>query len=159
MKDGNYAVQRPFVLVTKEDMPLAAAKGVTFRLKGQNCIINAAEPLAHEILCNLLDNAIKYNVESGFVTVIVKQDGAGVSLCVSDTGIGIPAEHQSRVFERFYRADKSRFRDSGGTGLGLSIVKHAMETSGGTIRLESQSGTETAVTVTFPGPASAERFL
>ena len=87
----------------------------------------------------------------GTVQVTVRKTGSGAELRVADTGIGIPAEHQDRVFERFYRVDKSHSKQSGGTGLGLSIVKHAAAYSGAQVRLQSEPGKGTVVTVTFPG--------
>lgn len=112
--------------------------------------LTAPRPLVQEIVNNLLDNAIKYNLDGGSVTVrCARQDNTAV-LCVEDTGIGIPPEHQSRIFERFYRVDKSHSRQIGGTGLGLSIVKHAVLDLNGNIALSSCPGKGTAVTVTLP---------
>ena len=93
---------------------------------------------------------MKYNVPGGSVTVTVGETADSALLTVRDTGIGIPAAEQSRVFERFYRVDKSHSRAIGGTGLGLSIVKHAVACHHGTIRLESEPGKGTVITVTFP---------
>ena len=101
---------------------------------------------------NLCDNAIKYNVPGGNVAVSVWQNGPTTTLSVVDTGIGIPYADQSRVFERFYRVDKSHSRAIGGTGLGLSIVKHAAAYHHARVALESTLGTGTTVTVTFPRP-------
>ncbi|MBP3521406.1 MAG: ATP-binding protein, partial [Oscillospiraceae bacterium] len=99
---------------------------------------------------NLCDNAIKYNVEGGSVEVDVTRTGQTVTLTVADTGIGIPREYQDRVFERFFRVDKSRSKQSGGTGLGLAIVKHAAQLHGAALELTSQEGRGTTVSVTFP---------
>ena len=98
-----------------------------------------------EIVRNLCDNAIKYNVDGGAVRITVEP---GV-LTVSDTGIGIPLEHQSRIFERFYRVDKSHSKQSGGTGLGLSIVKHAVQYHNAKVELESTPGIGTMIKVRF----------
>ena len=103
-----------------------------------------------EIARNLCENAVKYNVPGGSVTVEVPETERDVTLLVRDTGIGIPEGDQSRVFERFYRVDKSHSRAIGGTGLGLSIVKHAVAYHHGTLRLESQPGKGTVITVTLP---------
>ena len=99
---------------------------------------------------NLFDNAVKYNVDGGNVTVTVEEDGSTASLTVEDTGVGIPPAEQERVFERFYRVDKSHSKASGGTGLGLSIVKHAVALHHGDIHLTSAPGHGTRIQVTFP---------
>ena len=125
--------------------PSAAQKGITLELTGGDFTVHGVRRLLYEILCNLCDNAIKYNVPGGAVRVRLE----GRSLTVSDTGIGIPAEHQARVFERFYRVDKSHSKASGGTGLGLSIVKHAAACHNASLSLESAPGKGTAITVTF----------
>ena len=106
--------------------------------------------LLNEIVYNLCDNAIKYNKKDGHVSVSVTSDEKKVVLTVSDDGIGIPLEQQERIFERFYRVDKSHSKEVGGTGLGLSIVKHAVSLHNGKIDLRSQMGTGTTITVTFP---------
>ena len=100
---------------------------------------------------NLCDNAVKYNRPGGRVTVTVENSSEERRLRVEDTGIGIPYEHQSRVFERFYRVDKSHSRQLGGTGLGLSIVKHAARMHRARLELWSEPGTGTRITVRFPG--------
>ena len=102
------------------------------------------------MLYNLCDNAIKYNVEGGNVEIAVSNDVKGVSVTVKDTGIGIQPEYQSRVFERFFRVDKSRSKASGGTGLGLSIVKHIAQYHNAAINLCSQVGEGTTITIVFP---------
>ncbi len=99
--------------------------------------------------CDLCDNAVKYNVKGGRVEVVLGGGADGATLTVRDTGIGIPPEHQARVFERFYRVDHSHARETGGTGLGLSIVKHAAAYSGAGIALQSAPGKGTTITVTF----------
>ena len=128
----------------------AAEKQVTIRVHGDDRQITTVRRLASEIIYNLCDNAVKYNREGGSVDVTIDGAAHGAVVTVQDTGIGIPPEHQSRVFERFYRVDKSHSRQSGGTGLGLSIVKHAMQYLGGRIELESQPGKGTTMRVHFP---------
>ena len=128
----------------------AAAKKVTLALQGDSVTLHGVSRLIHEIVYNLCDNAIKYNMDGGSVTVTVKpgQDTAVVS--VQDTGIGIAPGDQSRIFERFFRVDKSHSKASGGTGLGLSIVKHAVQFHHGTIDLQSALGHGTTITVSLP---------
>ena len=128
----------------------AAEKQVTIRVHGDDRQITTVRRLASEIIYNLCDNAVKYNREGGSVDVTIDGTAHGAVVTVQDTGIGIPPEHQSRVFERFYRVDKSHSRQSGGTGLGLSIVKHAVQYLGGRIELESQLGKGTTMRVHFP---------
>ena len=128
----------------------AEAKSISLTVTGQPVTVHSVRRLLSEILYNLCDNAIKYNVPGGRVSVDVAGTAEGVAITVSDTGIGIPAEHQARVFERFYRVDKSHSRASGGTGLGLSIVKHAVQDLGGTIHLDSTPGQGTSIRVTIP---------
>ena len=128
----------------------AAEKQVTIRVHGDDRQITTVRRLASEIIYNLCDNAVKYNREGGSVDVTIDGTAHGAVVTVQDTGIGIPPEHQSRVFERFYRVDKSHSRQSGGTGLGLSIVKHAVQYLGGRIELESQTGKGTTMRVHFP---------
>ena len=128
----------------------AAEKQVTIRVHGDDRQITTVRRLASEIIYNLCDNAVKYNREGGSVDVTIDGTAHGAVVTVQDTGIGIPPEHQSRVFERFYRVDKSHSRQSGGTGLGLSIVKHAVQYLGGRIELESQHGKGTTMRVHFP---------
>ena len=136
---------------------VAKAKDVSIEVHSQSRSVEVmgVPRLIHEMLYNLVDNAIKYNVQGGRVDVSVShQDslGAGnsVVLEVSDTGIGIPKEHLPRVFERFYRVDKSHSRASGGTGLGLSIVKHVVMYHGGKVSVESKVGSGTKFTVVLP---------
>ncbi len=124
----------------------AREKDVTVTVAGEESLVDGVPRLLHELVYNLCENAIKYNVPGGSVEVTV----SGKTLRVADTGIGIPAEHQSRIFERFYRVDKSHSRQSGGTGLGLSIVKHAAEYHGAKLTLESTPGAGTVITVIFP---------
>ena len=128
----------------------AAARDVTVSVTGQPAVIPGVRRLLYEVVYNLCDNAIKYNRDGGRVDVTVAADAGGSSITVADTGIGIAPEHQSRVFERFYRVDKSHSKASGGTGLGLSIVKHAVQYHHGRIELESLPGTGTTIRVVFP---------
>ena len=128
----------------------AAVRGVTVGVTGQPAVIPGVRRLIYEIVYNLCDNAIKYNRDGGRVDVTVAADADGSSITVADTGIGIEPEHQGRVFERFYRVDKSHSKASGGTGLGLSIVKHAVQYHHGRIELESTPGTGTTIRVVFP---------
>ena len=128
----------------------AAARSVTVSVTGQPSVIPGVRRLLYEVVYNLCDNAIKYNRGGGRVDVTVAADAGGSSITVADTGIGIAPEHQSRVFERFYRVDKSHSKASGGTGLGLSIVKHAVQYHHGRIELESTPGTGTTIRVVFP---------
>ena len=128
----------------------AAARDVTVSVTGQPAVIPGVRRLLYEVVYNLCDNAIKYNRGGGRVDVTVAADAGGSSITVADTGIGIAPEHQSRVFERFYRVDKSHSKASGGTGLGLSIVKHAVQYHHGRIELESTPGTGTTIRAIFP---------
>ena len=128
----------------------AEVKRVTVDVTGQPASVSGVRRLLYEIVFNLCDNAIKYNNEGGRVEVEVACEGGTAAVTVRDTGIGIPPEHQSRVFERFYRVDKSHSKASGGTGLGLSIVKHAVQYHHGAIQLKSEVGKGTEIRVTFP---------
>ena len=128
----------------------AAARDVMVSVTGQPAVLPGVRRLIYEIVYNLCDNAIKYNRDGGRVDVTVAADAGGSSITVADTGIGIAPEHQARVFERFYRVDKSHSKASGGTGLGLSIVKHAVQYHHGRIELESTPGTGTTIRVIFP---------
>ena len=127
----------------------AAKKQVELNLNGESCVMNGIRRYLYEIIYNLCDNAIRYNKDGGKVMVDLKNKDGNIVLSVSDTGIGISTEHQSRIFERFYRVDKSHSKETGGTGLGLSIVKHAVAYHGGTIKLESQPQEGTTITVEF----------
>ena len=123
---------------------------VRLTLEGSAGEIRAIPQLISAIVFNLVDNAIKYNRPGGSVTIRVTPEEEAVTLEVRDTGIGIPEAHQERVFERFYRVDKSHSKAVGGTGLGLSIVKHAVRILGAQLRLESREGEGTAITIRFP---------
>ena len=127
----------------------AKKKNVTVTVQGEPVTVNGVYRLVHEIIYNLCNNAVKYNKDGGSVTVSVEPDPGGAVLSVSDTGIGIPKEDINRVFERFYRVDKSRSRSVGGTGLGLSIVKHAAEYMGASVSLKSETGIGTEVKIVF----------
>ena len=112
-------------------------------------MVNGVSQVLDEMVFNLCDNAVKYNQENGHVHVFVSEGNGHVTLRVEDDGIGIPAADQVRVFERFYRVDKSHSKEIGGTGLGLSIVKHGAAFHNARVALESELGKGTTVTVTF----------
>lgn len=131
--------------------PVAKRQTVTLRLAGESLQVRGVYQVLREMIYNLCDNAIKYNRSGGSVTVTAARSAGRASVTVADTGIGIPYEDQSRVFERFYRVDKSHSRAIGGTGLGLSIVKHAAALHGAEIKLQSQPEDGTVITVLFPG--------
>ena len=128
----------------------AELEGVTIALEGGSTVISGIPQLVSAILFNLTDNAIKYNRPGGNVTLRVEEREQEVILTVTDTGIGIPEEHRERVFERFYRVDKSHSKEVGGTGLGLSIVKHAVLILNAKLELDSAVGKGTMITVRFP---------
>ena len=130
--------------------PAARHRGISLSLNGEHFYISSVRTILHEVLFNLCDNAVKYNKENGSVRVTVGRQDGHVTLTVEDTGIGIPQEDQERVFERFYRVDKSHSREIGGTGLGLSIVKHGAASMGATIDMKSTLGEGTAITLRFP---------
>lgn len=123
---------------------------VSLSIEGRDCTVNANRQMMEELLYNLCDNAIRYNNAGGTVLVKVYPGEYGTILTVSDTGIGIPKEHQERIFERFYRVDKSRSKSTGGTGLGLAIVKHIIALHHAKMELQSEEGKGTTITVTFP---------
>lgn len=137
----------------------AKAKNVKLDVHGDSGKIMGVQPVIYEMIYNLIDNAIKYNVQNGTVEVTVKEENPGKGhtfgnktvISVRDTGIGIPKNEQDRVFERFYRIDKSRSKELGGTGLGLSIVKHAAKFHDAAINLSSKEGEGSTFTITFPG--------
>ena len=106
--------------------------------------------MMEELIINLCDNAIRYNDKNGSVLVSVKKQGESVVLSVKDDGIGISKEHQERIFERFYRVDKSRSKETGGTGLGLAIVKHIVALHDAKIEVESEVGKGSEISVIFP---------
>ena len=135
--------------VVRSMQPLADRRGIDIRLGGTPARTVGVRQVLHEMLFNLVDNAVKYNVEGGSVTVETGTRDGHAYFAVSDTGIGIPENEQERVFERFYRVDKSHSKTIGGTGLGLSIVKHGAAHHNASVRLESAPGRGTRVTVTF----------
>ena len=135
---------------------VAEQRNIRLTLCGEHISVSGAAALLEEMLYNLCDNAVKYNVDGGSVTVSIRACGGETLLTVSDTGIGIPYAHQSRVFERFYRVDKSHSKAVGGTGLGLSIVKHAAQYHNARLELQSDVGKGTEIRIFFPAvrPAS-----
>ncbi len=138
-----YSLRQTFVQ-TGED------RGIEMTVTGESAVINAYPALIGTILHNLCENAIKYNRENGSVEVTVTDSSDFAVLTVADTGIGIPPEHIDRVFERFYRVDKSHSKAVGGTGLGLAIVKHAAKLHNALVSIESEPDKGTVVTVKFP---------
>ncbi|MBQ6853391.1 MAG: GHKL domain-containing protein [Peptococcaceae bacterium] len=132
----------------------AKIKNVSLEVTGDDSVITGVRRLLYEVVYNLCDNAIKYNNPGGSVKVTIAQKPGEVLLRVQDTGIGIPLEHQDKVFERFYRVDKSHSKQSGGTGLGLSIVKHAVQYHHGKITVESELNKGTSISVLFDTRAS-----
>ena len=128
----------------------AAKRGITMTVDGTPAIVHGVRRLISEIAFNLCENAVKYNRDGGSVSVKVETEGENAVLTVQDTGIGIPDADQSRVFERFYRVDKSHSKASGGTGLGLSIVKHAVMYHHGKVELRSATGEGTCVRAVLP---------
>ena len=128
----------------------AQQRQITMTVTGEAVTVPGVRRLLTETVFNLCDNAIKYNKDGGSVAVTVGRDGPDAVVTVADTGIGIPPEHQGRVFERFYRVDKSHSKASGGTGLGLSIVKHAVAYHHGTVTLDSREGEGTTFTLRLP---------
>ncbi len=143
------------LLETAEDVAAvlrdgAGEKGIQISVTGEHVEISVVPTFLHEMIYNLCDNAIKYNVENGAVEIAVSRDAQEAVVAVRDTGIGIPAEYQSRVFERFFRVDKSRSKASGGTGLGLSIVKHIAQYHHAAVSLRSEVGRGTEISVHFP---------
>lgn len=129
--------------------PLAEKKGVSVSLSGGKTVVWGVNRLIDEAVFNLVDNAVKYNRQGGTVDIRVTDSSDKAVVTVADTGIGIPVEHQDRIFERFYRVDKSHSKDTGGTGLGLAIAKHAAAVNGAKISVRSKAGEGSAFTVTF----------
>lgn len=128
----------------------AQTKGVTLNVSGSSACVCGVQSILSEVLYNLVDNSIKYNKDNGKVDVKVQDGSEDVTVSVSDTGIGIGAADRERVFERFYRADKSHSKEIGGTGLGLSIVKHGVLFHKGRVELESEPGVGTTITFVLP---------
>ncbi|MBQ8904439.1 MAG: GHKL domain-containing protein, partial [Oscillospiraceae bacterium] len=128
----------------------ADKKDIELLLSGDSGVVYGVKHLLFEVIYNLCDNGIKYTPDGGKVDIDISETEKEVILTVSDNGIGIAPEHQSRIFERFYRVDKSHSKKSGGTGLGLSIVKHAVQYHGGKISIQSEENKGTSVTVVLP---------
>ena len=137
-------------LASERLKPAAESKHVTINVTGERAEMTGIRSVLEEIVYNLLDNAVKYNREGGRADINVADNEHDITVTVSDTGIGIPADCIDRVFERFFRADKSHSRKIGGTGLGLSIVKHGVLLHGGNITVKSTEGTGTTFTLTLP---------
>lgn len=128
----------------------AEKHGIAISISGSRAYLEGNKEMLEEVVYNLCDNAIRYNNEGGKVEVTVKPVKGKIYLCVEDNGIGISKEHQERIFERFYRVDKSRSKSTGGTGLGLAIVKHIIQKHGAQMKLTSESGQGTKIEVEFP---------
>ena len=135
---------------------VAYKKNVHLFIEGKEVYCRAVRPILEEVLYNLCDNGIKYNRDDGTVSIHIEEEEENVRIVVKDTGIGIPREDISRVFERFYRVDKSHSREIGGTGLGLSIVKHGVTFLGGTVDMISELGKGTEITVILPKNGKTE---
>lgn len=131
--------------------PVAEKTGVSITAAGEACVVQGYPRLLDELVYNLCDNAIRYNHEGGWVDVSVSLEDECPLLVVADSGSGISTEQQAKVFERFYRGEQSRSRETGGTGLGLAIVKHAATLHGAALTLDSEPGHGTTVCVRFPG--------
>lgn len=127
----------------------AESHGITISIHGTNAYLEGNKEMLEEVVYNLCDNAIRYNNEGGKVDVMVKPVKGKIYLCVEDNGIGISKEHQERIFERFYRVDKSRSKSTGGTGLGLAIVKHIIQQHGAHMELTSEKGKGTKIEIEF----------
>ena len=128
---------------------MANKKNVELCIEGENCEVYGVGRYVYEIIYNLCDNAVRYSHENDKVHILIGREQGHAHVTVSDTGIGIAQEHQARIFERFYRVDKSHSKETGGTGLGLSIVKHAVQYHGGKIELESEPGKGTTIKIVF----------
>lgn len=126
------------------------AKNINMKLMGEHVFVDGVKRLLYEIIYNLCDNAVKYNNEGGIADIDISSDEKNAYITVRDSGIGIPQDQQERVFERFYRVDKSHSKESGGTGLGLSIVKHAVSYHNGTVSMKSEPGNGTEIRVALP---------
>ena len=135
--------------VTETLSDAAKLKGVSLEVCGDDGVISGVRRLLYEVVYNLCDNAIKYNKQGGYVKVSVSENADNVQISVSDNGIGIAPEHQDKIFERFYRVDKSHSKQSGGTGLGLSIVKHAVQYHHGKITVDSDLDKGTNISIQF----------
>ena len=135
---------------------IAEKKNVHLFIDGKPLVFRTVRPILEEVIYNLCDNGIKYNQEDGTVSIHFQDMGDKVQLTVKDNGIGIPREDSNRVFERFYRVDKSHSKEIGGTGLGLSIVKHGVTFLGGTLNMISELGKGTEITMVFPKEKNRE---
>ncbi len=138
-------------------VPIAQKSGIQIQVETVPCTLEGIPSILEEIIYNLCDNAVKYNRENGTVRVSLQRREGQILLAVQDTGIGIPADQQERIFERFYRVDKSHSKEVGGTGLGLSIVKHGVACHGGKIRLESEPGRGTLIEIQFADPSGSSQ--
>ena len=134
----------------------ASKKNISIQTEGSSVKIQGVRHVLYEMFYNLVDNAVKYNHEGGWVKVSLKQTEEGAEFAVKDSGIGIAREEQDRIFERFYRVDKSHSRKTGGTGLGLSIVKHGAALHHAQIRLDSRLGEGTSIRISFRVPKERE---
>jgi two-component system phosphate regulon sensor histidine kinase PhoR len=156
LDEGNAPPLEPVALlalareVCERLTPQADRRQITLSVTGEPVTIQGSRPVLEELVYNLCDNAVKYNRAGGRVDVNITPIGERVELTVADTGIGIPKAHQGRVFERFYRVDKSHSKQTGGTGLGLSIVKHAAQYHRAELVMESEPGKGTVIRVLFP---------
>jgi two-component system phosphate regulon sensor histidine kinase PhoR len=128
----------------------AEGYNVKLILNADDVMMKANSNYINELLYNIIDNGIKYNIDGGSVNIRIYEEDESAKIVVSDTGVGIPLEHRDRIFERFYRVDKSRSKETGGTGLGLSIVKHIAELYDGTIDIKSSKNKGTEITIKFP---------
>ena len=126
------------------------AKHINMKLMGEHVFVDGVKRLLYEIIYNLCDNAVKYNNEGGIADIDISSDEKNAYITVRDSGIGIPQDQQQRVFERFYRVDKSHSKESGGTGVGLSIVKHGVSYHNGTVSMKSEPGNGTEIRVSIP---------
>ncbi len=142
--------------VVQELTPKAQKMRVSLELAGEGVFVNGFEPSLFEMVHNLCDNAIAYNRPGGYVHILVKKEAGQARLSVADNGIGIAKEHIGRIFERFYRVDKSHSKETGGTGLGLSIVKHAALLHDAALSVESTPQVGTTISVVFQAPDMAE---
>ena len=136
--------------VSESLLNIAERRNISITVTGDEARITCVPKLIYEVVYNLCENAVKYNVDGGSVAIDIKDSGKSVQLKVTDTGIGISREHLERVFERFYRVDKSHSKETGGTGLGLSIVKHAVSYHHGSVSVKSEEGKGTEFTVVLP---------
>lgn len=136
--------------VAEQLRKVAVKKNVTIEVEGKSTVVDGVRPVITEMIYNLCDNAVKYNKETGSVIIKVGENQNGKIVSVKDNGIGIPKDQQDRIFERFYRVDKSHSKEIGGTGLGLSIVKHGAKLHNATIDMDSELGKGTQISVKFP---------